>query len=118
MTATPATNGRRLLVIGLDAADRELIERWCEEGFLPTIQRMRREGAWADLHTTADVLHVSAWPSIYSGTTPDKHGLYHAYVMDPGTQTPVRPKPEKSPVPVVWKLLNDAGLRSIVMDGF
>ena len=111
-------DAQRMLVIGLDAADRELIEVWCAEGFLPNIQRMKDTGAWANLATTADVLHVSAWPSIYSGTTPDKHGLYHAYVMDPGTQTPVRPNPEKSPVPVVWKLLNDAGLRSVVMDGF
>ena len=105
-------------MIGLDAADKVLIGRWCAEGLLPNIARMRTQGAWADLETTADVVHVSAWPSIYSGTTPDKHGLYHASVMLPGQQAPARPRPEDCPVPFVWKLLNERGLRSIVMDAF
>ena len=107
-----------MLVIGLDAADRELIEQWCDEGALPNIARMRARGAWGSLHTTADTVHVSAWPGIFSGTTPDKHGLYHAYVMRPGEQAPVRPRPEECPVPFLWKLLDDSGIRSIVMDAF
>ena len=49
---------------------------------------MRSRGAWARLRTTAEIVHVSAWPSIFTGTTPDKHGLYHAYVMTPGQQGP------------------------------
>jgi len=108
----------RMLVIGLDAADRELIDRWCDEGLLPNISRMRAQGTWAALHTTADTVHVSAWPGIFSGTTPDKHGLYHAYVMRPGEQAPVRPRPEECPVPFLWKLLDENGVRSIVMDAF
>lgn len=116
----PTGNERkpRMLVIGLDAADRELIDRWCGEGLLPNIARMRTQGTWAALHTTADTVHVSAWPGIFSGTTPDKHGLYHAYVMRPGEQAPVRPRPEECPVPFLWKLLDDSGVRSIVMDAF
>ena len=108
----------RMLVIGLDAADRELIERWCDTGLLPNIARMRVNGTWGALHTTADTVHVSAWPGIFSGTTPDKHGLYHAYVMRPGEQAPVRPRPEECPVPFLWKLLDESGVRSIVMDAF
>ncbi len=108
----------RVLVIGLDAGDRELIEQWSSEGRLPNISRMRARGTWASLHTTADTLHVSAWPSIFTGTTPDKHGLYHAYVMQPGQQTPVRPRPDLCPVPFLWKTLDDHGKRCIVVDAF
>jgi len=108
----------RMLVIGLDAADRELIERWCDAGLLPNISRMRARGTWGSLHTTADTVHVSAWPGIFSGTTPDKHGLYHAYVMRQGEQAPVRPRPEECPVPFLWRLLDEQGIRSIVMDAF
>jgi predicted AlkP superfamily phosphohydrolase/phosphomutase len=108
----------RVLVIGLDAADRELIEQWCGDGLLPNLSRIRAQGTWAALHTTADTVHVSAWPGIFSGTTPDKHGLYHAYVMRPGEQAPVRPRPEECPVPFLWKLLDENGVRSIVMDAF
>jgi predicted dehydrogenase/predicted AlkP superfamily phosphohydrolase/phosphomutase len=108
----------RVLVLGLDAADAELIERWCGEGVLPNISRMRSGGAWARLQTTAEIAHVSAWPSIFTGTTPDKHGLYHAYVMKPGQQGPQRPRPDLSPFPFFWKLLSDHGKRCVVMDAF
>jgi predicted AlkP superfamily phosphohydrolase/phosphomutase len=109
---------RRVLLIGLDAGDAELIEQWCAEGALPHIAAMRARGTWARMATTADVLHVSAWPSIFTGTPPDAHGLYHAYVAKPGQQGPVRPRPEDSPVPFLWKLLSDRGRRSVIMDAF
>jgi len=70
------------------------------------------------METTASIVHVSAWPSIFTGTTPDKHGLYHAYVMSPGQQSPLRPRPDRTPFPFLWKLLSDQGKRSIVMDAF
>lgn len=109
---------RRVLFIGLDAADRELVERWCDEGWLKNIAALRAAGTWASIRTTADVLHVSAWPSIFSGAPPDEHGLYHAYVMQPGQQAPVRPRPEDCAVPFLWRVLDRLGIRCIVMDAF
>ncbi len=76
----------RLLLIGLDSADADLIERWCDEGDLPHLAALRGEGAWGRLGTTADILHVSAWPTIYTGASPGHHGLYHAYQTSPGVQ--------------------------------
>jgi len=109
---------QRLLFIGLDAGDTDLIERWCQEGHLPNISQMRSRGTWARMQTTAEIVHVSAWPSIFTGAAPDEHGLYHAYVMQPGQQSPVRPRPHRSPVPFMWKLLSDHGKRCIIMDAF
>jgi len=63
-------------------------------------------------------VHVSAWPSIFTGTAPDKRGLYQAYVTGPGQQGPVRPRPDRSPFPFLWKLLSDEGKRCVVMDAF
>lgn len=108
----------RVLLIGLDAADRDLIECWADEGHLPNIARLKASGVWGCLETSADTLHVSAWPSIFSGVTPDKHGLYHAYVMREGEQAAVRPRPEDCPVPYLWKLLDEHGKKSIIMDAF
>jgi predicted AlkP superfamily phosphohydrolase/phosphomutase len=109
---------KRVLFIGWDAGDAELIEGWCREGLLPHLSHMKSRGTWARLQTTADIVHVSAWPSTFTGTTPDKHGLYHAYVMQPGQQGPSRPRPDLSPFPFFWKLLNDHGKRCIIMDAF
>lgn len=109
---------KRILFIGFDAGDTDLIEQWCQEGLLPNISQMRKQGTWGRLRTTAEIVHVSAWPSIFTGTPPDQHGLYHAYVMRPGQQNPLRPRPDLSPVPFLWKLLNDHGKRCVIMDAF
>ena len=109
----------RVLFIGWDAADAELVDRWCTEGHLPNLARMRARGASAArMRTTADVFHVSAWPSIFTGTAADKHGLYHAYVTPPGHQGLLRPRPDSTPFPFLWRLLSDRGKRCVVIDAF
>ncbi len=113
-----ARRSPRVLLIGLDAADARLVERWCGEGHLPVLRALREAGTWGRLGTTAEDLHVSGWPSFYTGTPPDEHGLYHAYVMTPGEQLPHRPRPDRSPQPFFWKLLSDAGRRCVVVDAF
>lgn len=108
----------RVLVLGLDSADAELIERWSDEGHLPTFAALRRDGAWGRLGTTAEVLHVSAWPTIYTGATPGHHGLYHAYQARAGTQALHRTRVEWGALPPFWQLLDQAGRRCVVMDAF
>ena len=63
-------------------------------------------------------MHVSAWPSIYTGTTPGRHGLYHAYQVRAGDQRVQRTLPEWCARPPFWKFLDDAGRRCIVFDAF
>ena len=87
---------KRLLFVGLDAADADLIEQWSRQG----AQHRADEGAGrivSHAHDRRD-LHVSAWPSIFTGTEPDQHGLYHAYVTHQATRaccgrSPIRPFP-------------------------
>jgi predicted AlkP superfamily phosphohydrolase/phosphomutase len=109
---------KKVLLIGLDSADRELIERWCDEGHLPTIARLRAQGLWSSLRTTAEVMHVSAWPSIYTGTLPGKHGMYHAYQIRAGEQNVHRTAAEECAEAPFWKYLDDAGKKCIVFDAF
>jgi predicted AlkP superfamily phosphohydrolase/phosphomutase len=108
----------RILLIGLDSADADLIERWCDEGHLPSFAQLRREGKWGRLKTTAEVMHVSAWPSLYTGATPGRHGMYHAYQVRAGEQNVLRTRPEWCALPPFWKMLDDAGRKCIVMDAF
>jgi predicted AlkP superfamily phosphohydrolase/phosphomutase len=108
----------RLMLIGLDSADADLIERWCAEGYLPVLQSLRQQGTWGRLRTTAEVMHVSAWPTIYTGTTPGKHGMYHAYQIKPGEQDIHRTRADECAQFPFWKFLDDAGKCCIIMDAF
>ncbi len=108
----------RIVLIGLDSADAVLIDRWCRSGHLPVLASLRSDGAWARLKTSAEVMHVSAWPTLYTGASPGRHGLYHAYQVRPGEQGVHRTRPRDCPLPPFWKYLDDAGLRCIVFDAF
>ena len=108
----------RVLLIGLDSADADLIERWSDAGQLPTLRALKDEGAWARLETTSNVLHVSAWPTLHSGTRPGAHGMYHAYQIRAGEQEVHRTAASESGVPPFWKFLDRAGARCLVVDAF
>ena len=113
-----ADGNNKVLLLGLDSADSELIDRWCNEGYLPAMARLREEGLWSSLRTTAEVMHVSAWPTIYTGTLPGKHGMYHAYQVRAGEQEIFRTRAEEIAQDPFWKYLDDAGRKCIVMDAF
>ena len=72
-------NPRRVLLIGLDAADPELIERWTADGTLPHLAALRRGGLSGRLATSAQYLAGSPWPTFYTGQPPSRHGIYHDY---------------------------------------
>ena len=108
----------RVLLIGLDSADAELIERWADAGHLPTFAALRAEGLWTRIGTTSHVLHVSAWPTLHTGTRPGAHGMYHAYQIKAGEQEVHRTAASEIGVQPFWKYLDDAGARCIVVDAF
>ncbi|MEP7242600.1 MAG: alkaline phosphatase family protein [Gammaproteobacteria bacterium] len=114
----PGKSDRRVLLIGLDSADAELIEQWMEAGAMPAFRALRENGMWSRLGTTAEVMHVSAWPTLYTGTTPGQHGLYHAYQITAGAQEIHRAYPETAGRPPFWKYLDDAGRKCVILDAF
>ncbi|GBD44888.1 hypothetical protein HRbin40_02380 [bacterium HR40] len=110
--------GQRLLVIGLDSADAALIEQWMAEGRLPVLAQLAGAGIWGRLRTTAEVMHVSAWPSLYTGCHPGRHGLYHAFQVRAGSRGIHRADPRWRAVEPFWVTLDRAGRRVIVADAF
>lgn len=111
-----ATDAGRVLVIGMEMGDGMLIRRWCGEGRLPVLQGLLDEGAWARLDTTAGALHVSAWPSLYTGTGPAKHGVYYTFQPHAGVQGHARFAPGIYGEPSFWRTLSESGHRCVVFD--
>jgi len=107
---------QRVCIIGLDAADEWLVGRWCREGVLPTLDRLRRTGTWIPLRHAEANPSGSVWPTVYTGTHPGHHGIVHPVGLVPRTLTLQSVVPEACPEAPVWSLLSKAGLRSIVVD--
>ncbi len=71
-----------VLVIGLDGADWETLDRAVGAGQLPHLARLVREGARADLRSYDPMLSPLLWTTVATGKPPDQHGIADFLVKD------------------------------------
>lgn len=109
-------NAKRTLVIGLELGDGDLIHAWAQAGELPAIAALMKRGTWGWLETSADVLHISAWPTLYTGAAPGDHGVYFTFQPAPGLQGYRRFHEGLYGRPTLWRLADAAGRRTVVLD--
>ncbi len=96
----------RLLLIGLDAADVELVEHWISDGTLPNLAELRRAGTWGRLSTSAKHLTGSPWPTFYTGRPPSDHGIYHDFQWRHERMEFAAPATDWLPVRPFWRGLD------------
>ncbi len=70
------TNGKRVLIIGVDGATFDLIDPWVAEGYLPNIGRLTSMGCRGRLLSTIQPATAPAWVTFMTGVNQGKHGLY------------------------------------------
>lgn len=109
-------NATPVLMIGIDAGEVTLIERWMSEGWLPNLKSIRDRGVFTRLDSTARWLVGSPWPSFYTGTSPAEHGMYHYLIWRPDRMAHERPTREWMPLEPFWRQLGPAGRRAIAVD--
>ncbi|KAB1185120.1 MULTISPECIES: alkaline phosphatase family protein [Haloferax] len=102
------------LLIGLDAACLEVLEPLFEADALPNLQTLFEDGVYAPLESQVPPWTASAWPSLYTGMNPGKHGVFgflsfDGYDADVVNATDVRQW-------TLWELLDYHGLRSVVVN--
>ncbi|HEY7218964.1 MAG TPA: alkaline phosphatase family protein [Candidatus Binatia bacterium] len=111
-----SASSARMLILGLDAADPALIEKWCDEGILPALKFLRAQGAWVRLQHDGAMPSASVWPSIYSGTYPGKHGIYNGLQLAPGKRQVRLLEPSECARPPFWQIIDQSGKASIIVD--
>ncbi len=107
---------RRVLMLGLDAAEPELVERWADDGFLPRLAKLRSEGMYGRLQPLDAVGLGPPWPSFYTSTSASEHGLYTYMIWSPERMTELRPDPRVLPLRPFWRDLGPDGPRVVAMD--
>lgn len=102
--------GARLLVIGLDGADWEILDPLLEQGRLPNLKRLVDGGVRAKLLTISPMLSPVIWTTVATGVEPDRHGILDFLVSDPAGEgrEPVTSRQRK--VPTVWEILGRSGV--------
>ncbi len=97
--------GDKVLMIGLDAADLLLVDRWGEDGALPNLRRLMASGVSGRLRTSARYLVGSPWPTFFTGQPPTRHGIYHDFQWQHEGMRFARPAWEWLPALPFWRRL-------------
>ena len=78
-------SGRRVLLLGFDAGDGDLVLRLIREGRLPTLSGLAAHGVAAPMRSTGEHMPESSWASLVSGSSPGEHGIYSWRIVRPGS---------------------------------
>ena len=64
-----------MLVVGWDGAGWGALQPWIDEGRLPVLSRLRDEGLWGPLRSTAPPVTPAAWTAMATGLEPGRSGV-------------------------------------------
>lgn len=103
-----------VLLLGLDSACRSILRPLFQRDTVPTIRRLVDGGASGPLESQIPPWTPSAWPSLYTGKNPGKHGafdflVFDGYEWDVINATHVRARP-------LWEIVEHRGLSSVVVN--
>jgi tetratricopeptide (TPR) repeat protein len=108
----PRDTGLRLLVIGLDGADWDILDPLLRAGRLPTLARLVREGVRAPLRSYDPMISPLLWTTMATGVGPDVHGVadFQAIERPSGRRVPISSRFRR--VKALWNIADDASLTS------
>jgi predicted AlkP superfamily phosphohydrolase/phosphomutase len=67
---------KKVFIIGLDGAPYKEVKEWIEEGKLPFLSKLAKEGAFGRLKSIVPAYSMIAWPVICTGKNPAKIGPF------------------------------------------
>lgn len=139
---TPREITGRIIFIGIDGLDADLLDRLGARGALPGLSRLASGGARMRLEAPDSSVPPVVWTTLATGRPPAEHGVlgYEAARL-PGLSTPVQQPPGDEPLrlspglllppvprgrlpvsaglrraPALWEILADAGVPSAAIN--
>ena len=102
---------RKLLLIGWDAADWQLMHPLIDTGRMPNLKRLVEAGVIGNLQTLQPVLSPILWTSIATGKRAYQHGVY-GFVEPTPDGTALRPTASSTRLcKALWNILAQSGKR-------
>ncbi|UCD57451.1 MAG: alkaline phosphatase family protein, partial [Candidatus Hydrogenedentota bacterium] len=82
------SRANRMIVMGLDGLDPNLVDKLIAGGKLPHFLRLKETGTYARLNTTCPAISPVAWSSFMTGVNPGRHNIYDFLARDKKTYLP------------------------------
>lgn len=105
-----------ILMIGLDAAEVEVIQKLCSQGVLPALESLKRKGCFGLLNGQGDLFMGGVWPSFYTSQEVPWHGVYHNKMWRQEHMRCEVPREGWLPVRPFWQLLDLREYRVAILD--
>lgn len=80
---------KRCVILGLDGMEPTLAERFMAEGKMPNLSRLKEQGTFQRLGTTAPPLSPVAWSTFLTGCNPGKHNIFDFLTRDRKSYLPL-----------------------------
>lgn len=108
LACSPSPTSPRVLFLGLDGADWQLLDTYLAAGKMPELARLVAEGRSGVLETQEPPLSPLLWTTMMTGVSPLEHGVLDFTRRDPsGALAPISSADRQ--VPAVWNLASAAG---------
>ncbi|MEP7013098.1 MAG: alkaline phosphatase family protein [Acidobacteriota bacterium] len=106
----------RVLFVGLDGADWQLLDRFAADGTMPNLARLGKEGRSGILETDQPPLSPLLWTTMMTGVSPLAHGVldFTRFSPETGQREPITSAERR--VPAIWNMASGAG-RSVAVFG-
>jgi len=109
---------RKVLVIGLDGASPDLVERWTRSGDLPVLRALIERGSFNRLRSTIPPVSPAAWATFMTGREPGEHGVLGFRNLDVGRYECYEPdiiSSENVAGRTFWDIAGERGIRVAAM---
>ncbi len=100
---------RRVIVVGLDAADWQLLDGYCADGTMPNLARLVREGRSGVLKSFQPPLSPLVWTTMMTGVSPLQHRILDFTRFNPKTGVREPITSDERLEKAVWEMANDHG---------
>ncbi|MFB6227492.1 MAG: alkaline phosphatase family protein [Halobacteriales archaeon] len=107
----------KLLVLGIDGADFDILDPLFEQDRMPNLQRLAENGAVGPLKSTIPPSTCPGWQSFYTGKSPGNIGIYGFRNFEWGSYETHIPDSSDLTEGTYWELLGDQGIRTGIVGG-
>jgi predicted AlkP superfamily phosphohydrolase/phosphomutase len=80
-----AANGKKMIILGIDGMDPDLLTKFMAEGKMPNFARLSQQGSFRRLTTSIPPQSPVAWSNLITGMNAGGHGIFDFIHRDPKT---------------------------------
>src|SRR2546423_1488937 len=78
----------RIVILGFDGVDAQIVEGMLSKGQLPNLSALRRRGGYSPLTPTVPAQTPVSWATFSTGLDPGGHAIFDFLKRDPSNRIP------------------------------